>query len=72
MTFATVGMRVRNFPTPSLDDYDAPRHVPLSTYTTASDYVPPAPSGDSEDEGDGGPGNGHGNGNGNGHDHGHD
>jgi penicillin-binding protein 1A len=71
MTFATVGMRVRDFPVPSLDAYDTPLYVPLSTYTTASDYVPPAPSEDSADdadEGENGPGNGNGNGNANGHD----
>jgi 1A family penicillin-binding protein len=71
MTFATVGMRVRDYPTPLLEAYDAPAYVPLSTYTTASDYVPPAPSEDSaEDADDGGPGNdGHGNGHGNGNGH---
>ncbi|HZN43221.1 MAG TPA: PBP1A family penicillin-binding protein [Actinomycetota bacterium] len=68
MTFATVGMRVRDFPTPSLEVYDAPQYVPISTYTTASEYVPPAPSEDSDDDGNNGHGNGHGNGNGNGHD----
>jgi 1A family penicillin-binding protein len=70
MSFATVGMRVRDFPTPALDAYDVPQYVPLSTYTTASEYVPPAPSEEESDEGDGssGPGNGNGNGNANGHD----
>jgi penicillin-binding protein 1A len=72
MTFATVGMRVHPFPMPSLDAYDAPQYVPLSTYTTASEYVPPAPSGDSGDDGDGGPGNGNGHGNGHGNGNGHD
>jgi penicillin-binding protein 1A len=74
MSFATVGMRVRDYPTPSLDAYDVPQYVPLSTYTTASEYVSPAPSEEESDEsgdGDGsgnGQGNGHGNGNGNGND----
>jgi penicillin-binding protein 1A len=67
MTFATRGMQVRGFPDPSLEVYDAPIYVPLSTYTTASEYVPPAP-----DEGSsGGDEHGHGHGHGNGHGKGH-
>jgi penicillin-binding protein 1A len=67
MSFVTVGMRVRGFPTPVLEGYDAPQYVPLSTYTTASEYVPPAPSERSDDEGvSGNDGNGHDNGNGDG------
>jgi hypothetical protein len=67
--FATAGMRDRGYPTPSLSSYDAPQYVPLSTYTTASEFAPPAPSGEtSSDGGSGSDGNGHGNGNGNGHD----
>ena len=71
MTFATVGMRVRDFPTPSLEAYDAPQYVPISTYTTASEYAA-GPSEDSDDDGNNGHGNGHGNGNGNGNGNGHD
>jgi membrane peptidoglycan carboxypeptidase len=78
MSFATVGMGVRDFPTPSLEPYDASEYVPLSTYTTASEYVPPEPSGDASSEGSGsgnestGGGNGNANGHGNGNENGHD
>ncbi|HJS26236.1 MAG TPA: hypothetical protein VJ913_03810, partial [Actinomycetota bacterium] len=69
MSFATVGMRVRDYPAPSLEAYDAPQYVPLSTYTTASEYVPPAPAESSGEDDDGHDEDGHGDGHGNGNGH---
>src|SRR5262245_12265834 len=54
MTEATLGMPVRGFPVPSLDSFDPPTYVPLSTYTSASAYTSvPATSSGSGDQGNG-------------------
>ncbi len=73
MEDATRHMRIKPFPAADLTAYDSPIYVPLSQYTTVSEYVPPAPSEDSSDEdagngqgGGGNDGNGGGNGAGNG------
>jgi penicillin-binding protein 1A len=67
MIAATRGMPVRGFPEPTLEGFDPPTYVPLSTYTSTSTYTSPAPTTTS----DAGSGDDQGNGNAFGHDNGH-